>query len=186
MKSEKILLIDVCREAFHYFEFVKPIEDILKVGDFDYSTKHYTELKKGDIERFSRVIICGTSLADNDFLIKKNLLRFKWLFNFTKPVLGICAGMQILGLILQKKVELGLKKEIGFYYENFSKSFLGLEGKQEVYHLHNNSVVFNEGWEEFTNSKVNQAVKHCSREIYGVLFHPEVRQKGLITNFCNL
>ena len=29
-------------------------------------------------------------------------------------------------------------------------------------------------------------VKHKDREIYGVLFHPEVRQKDLIVRFCSL
>jgi GMP synthase (glutamine-hydrolysing) len=184
--EEKVLIIDLCKEKLHYFEFVKPIEDILRKENIDFFTKHYKSINQKDLARATKVIICGTSLADNDFLFKKNFMKFKWLLNFSKPVLGICAGMQILGLVLQEGKRVNFKKEIGFFYESFSKSFLGLEGRQEVYHLHNNSITFNADWVEFTTSKINQAVKHKSYDFYGVLFHPEVRQKGLISNFCKL
>ena len=34
------------------------------------------------------------------------------------------------------------KTEIGYFNENFEKEFLGIKGKQQVYHLHNNYVDF--------------------------------------------
>jgi GMP synthase (glutamine-hydrolysing) len=181
-----ILLINVCKEKLHYLEFVKPVEDILRKENITFFTKHYRDISPKDLVRATKVIICGTSLADNDFIKKNNLLKFKWLLDLKKPVLGICAGMQIMGLIMQETTKLNFKKEIGFYYENFSRSFLSLTDKQEVYHLHNNYVIFDKTWQDFTDSKINQAVKHKSKNFFGVLFHPEVRQKGLITNFCKL
>ena len=36
---------------------------------------------------------------------------------------------------------------------------------------------------KFTKSKIPQAIKHKEKKIYGVLFHPEVRNKELILNF---
>jgi GMP synthase-like glutamine amidotransferase len=98
--------------------------------------------------------------------------------------LGICAGMQIIGMVFGGKVK--SKVEIGFYKENFSHNFLGLVGEKEVYHLHNNFVDFRKlkEFDIFAESKcVVQAVKHKEKEIYGVLFHPEVRQKELISLF---
>ena len=35
-------------------------------------------------------------------------------------------------------------------------------------------------------NSISQAVKHKEREIYGVLFHPEVRQKKMISSFVGL
>ena len=71
--------------------------------------------------------------------------------------------------------------------ENFSEDFLGLNGENEVYHLHNSYVDFSGlDFEVFTDGKVSQAVKHKKKNIYGVLFHPEVRGKDLIRNFCLL
>ena len=92
--------------------------------------------------------------------------------------------MQIIGQIFEGK----LKKfeEIGYYKENFSKEFLGIKGEQEVYHLHNNHIVFPKEFEIYSGKEIAQAVKHKEKQIYGVLFHPEVRNKKIITNFCKL
>ena len=170
-----ILIINVCRYKSHYYEFVKPIEDIIKK---EFITKHYDDLKKKDLDKASKVIICGTSLKDNQFL--KDIKRFEWLKDIKKPVLGICAGMQIISLIFNGKLK--KKKEIGYYKEIFN-DFLGLKGEQEVYHLHNNYTTLPKNFKEFTDSKIPQAINKDN--LYGVLFHPEVRQKELIMNFIN-
>ncbi len=177
-----ILLINICKEKLHYFEFVKPIEDILKTEKISFVTKDYAEVDPRALEKSDRVIICGTSLKDNEFM--ENMDKFCWIKDFDKPLLGICGGMQIIAKIFGG--EFGKKTEIGFYKENFVNEFLGLTGEQEVYHLHNNSLGLPKDFEEFTNSKIPQAIKHRGKEIYGALFHPEVRQKQLIVNFSKL
>ena len=176
-----ILLINICREKLHELEFVKPIEDILNNGKIKYFVKDYKKINKNDLERADKIIICGTSLRDDEFL--KNINKFEWLKDFNKPVLGICGGMQIIGLVFRGKLE--KKTEIGFFKEYFKKQFLGLKGWQEVYHLHNHYAAFSKlkEFEVFNGDSVNQAVKHKKKEVYGVLFHPEVRQKELILNF---
>jgi len=174
-----ILLINICKEKLHYYEFVKPIEYILKTCKARYFIRNYKKLGKKDLDKAKKIIICGTSLKDNEYL--ENVEKFDWLKNIKKPVLGICVGMQIIGLVFSGKLK--NKTEIGFYKEEFNKEFLGLDGKQKVYHLHNKYVEFNKNFVKFTESKIPQAVKHKKKEIYGVLFHPEVRQKHLIKNF---
>jgi anthranilate/para-aminobenzoate synthase component II len=180
-----ILLINICKEKLHYLEFVKPIEDILNINKIKYSVKTYKEVSKKDLQTAEKIIICGTSLKDNDFV--NNINYFNWLGDFEKPVLGICGGMQIIGLIFGGKLE--KKTEIGFYFEYFDHNCLGLIGRQEVYHLHNYFINFTKLplFERYTSNKdISQAVKHREKNIYGVLFHPEVRQKALIKNFCLL
>jgi GMP synthase-like glutamine amidotransferase len=177
-----ILIINICKEKLHYLEFVKPIEDILKRENLKCFTKDYEDINNSDLKKADKVIICGTSLKDNEFIGDIN--EFDWIKSFEKPLFGICGGMQIIGLIFDGKI--GRKTEIGYFTEDFEESFLGLGGKQEVYHLHNNFIKFSGEFEEFTKSRINQAVKHKEKEIYGVLFHPEVRQKTLITKFCAL
>ena len=177
-----ILILNVCKEKLHYYEFVKPVEDILRNLKIDFFVKNYLEVDKDILRKCDKVIICGTSLRDNCFL--ENLDSFNWIKTFDKPLLGICAGMQIIGLIFNGKLK--QKSEVGFYFENFKKEFLGLNNKKEVYHLHNNWIEFSSEFEEFCDSKINQAVKHKHKDFFGVLFHPEVRQKDLIKNFCLL
>ena len=174
-----ILVVDVTKEKLHSLEFVKPIEDILKE---DYFVKKFDKVTNGDLKKADKVIICGTSLKDNYFLEK--LDKFGWLKNFEKPVLGICAGFQIIGLVFgAKKKE---KLEIGYFDENFGKDFLGFKGKFQVYHLHNNYLELGKDFEIFNKGGFAQAVKHKEKPIYGTLFHPEVRNKEMILNFVNL
>lgn len=176
-----ILLISVCNEKLHELEFVKPVEDILKNSGIKYFVKHYKDISDKDINKAIKIIISGTSLKDSQFI--KDIKKFSWLKNFNKPVLGICSGMQIIGLIFGS--ELKNKREIGFYKENFIKEFIGLKDEREVYHLHSNYITLPKKFEKFTDSKIPQAIKHISKPIYGVLFHPEVRNKVLIEIFIS-
>ncbi len=161
-----ILIINICNEKLHEFEFVKPIEDILKGGKIKFKTEHYKKITKKDLLA-EKIIICGTSLKDNYFL--ENLKYFKWLKNFNKPVLGICGGSHIIGLILGNKLK--NKKELGLKEINIKKEFLGIKGKRKVYYLHNLQVL-------------PETFNH--QNFYAILFHPEVRNKELTVNFCNL
>lgn len=179
-----ILLINICKEKLHYFEFVKPIEDILKRNKTRYFIKYYKDMNKEDLKKAEKIIICGTSLRDDEFI--KNINDFNKIFDLKIPILGICGGMQAIGKIFGGKLK--KEKEIGYYFENFKKEFLGLQGKQEVYHLHNNYIDFKElsDFEIYSENKISQTIKHKEKEIYGILFHPEVRNKELIINFINL
>lgn len=175
-----ILIINLCKEKLHYFEFVKPVEDILRWKGINFKTKHYNDIDSKMIEEADKIIICGTSLKDNDFT--KNAGNFSWVKEAGRPVLGICAGMQLIGLTFGGMLK--KKTEIGFYKEKFGKNFLGLKGEQEVYHLHNYYCSFGEDFEVFcAGNRISQAVKHKTKPIYGVLFHPEVRQKEMIVSF---
>ncbi len=174
-----ILLISVCNEEIHKFEFVRPIENILNKNKLAFTTKNYMEVKKEDLELADKIIISGTSLDDNEFL--NNIKKFFWIKKLNKPILGICAGMQIISLVYGSKI--GKKQEIGYFRENFTKEFLGLNESQEVYHLHNNYTTLPKNFISFTDGKIPQAIKHKTKEIYGVLFHPEVRKEILIEEF---
>jgi len=179
-----ILVISVCNEELHELEFVKPVVDILKDSKVDYDCKYYKDVIS--TEKYSHVIICGTSLQDDYFV--DGIRYFEWLRTYSGKVFGICAGMQIFGLLFGGGI--AKKTEIGFYHEIFAKSFLGFVGKVEVYHLHNNYI---HNWENtgfnvccVGENEVVQAVKHEEKEFYGVLFHPEVRNKEMIEEFVKL
>lgn len=183
-----ILIINLCKERLHYLEFVKPIEDILKEKDIEYKTIYYRKISDKELfsKKLEKIIICGTSLKDSEYL--KNLEYFKWIKfpKINKPILGICGGMQIISLIFGGT--LIENKEIGQIKIKFDKEFFNFKPSLvEVYLLHNYAVLPNKDFEVFAHSqefKIPQAIKHKTKEIYGVLFHPEVRNKELINYFC--
>lgn len=180
-----ILLISTCSEKLHDFEFVRPIEKILKEHKKEFFVRHYADVSEKDLLKADKIIICGTSLKDNVFL--KNIKKFHWIKNFNKPLLGICSGMQIIGMIYGgKKVT---RTEIGDIVVNFERNFFGLEGAKHVYALHNNAISFSniKDFEVFAGSLLcDHAVKHLIKPCYGVLFHPEVMNHDVILNFCKL
>ena len=186
--KNKLLIINVCKEKLHYFEFVKPIEDIARgMADDDvyFETRSYKNLKREDVKKFEKIIICGTSLKDCEYL--NNLKKFLWIKRHGGKILGICAGMQVICLLYGCKLE--QKADIGQRLISASKRFLGVEGWKEVYELHNYSIKdttsLRKLFEVFSQGSID-AIKHKKKEIYAVLFHPEVRQKDLIRNFIRI
>lgn len=174
-----ILVIDVCAERLHSHEFVRPVMDIL--SDMDTKTVRYDEITQTDLDACTHIIICGTSLQDNDYM--EHLDRFSWIKETEKPVLGICAGMQIIGAVFG--CGYGNKTEIGYFTETLH-DFLGAEGETQVYHLHNNYVNANDEFFVCDENEIPQAIKHKSKPIYGALFHPEVRNKEMIRAFAKV
>ena len=162
-----ILIINICKEPLHFYEFVKPVADILSNAGKDALIVHYKDLSSDDLKRADKIIICGTSLKDNQFL--KDISKFTWLKSHRKPVLGICGGAHIIGLSLGGKLK--KKKEIGLKEITIKKKFLDVEGKKEVYHLHQFYVL------PETFKKEN---------FYATLFHPEVRNKEIIESFLEI
>jgi GMP synthase (glutamine-hydrolysing) len=177
-----ILIINICREKLHAMEFVKPVEDALAAAKVKFFTRHYNDVSPADLKKAGKVIICGTSLKDNEFA--KSPEKFAWLKDFKQPVLGICGGMQIIGMTFGAKIR--KNTEIGPAGLVFKNVFLGLKGEQEVYCLHNNYADFARLPFNVAASThgIPQAVKHKTKKIYGVLFHPEVRHRYVITEFA--
>ncbi len=170
-----ILIISTCSDRLNEFEFVQPIVNIVNK---EWKIKHYSKVSKNDISVADKVIICGTSLKDNRFL--EDLKLFEWLKNFDKPVLGICAGMQIIGLNFGAK--LVLKKEIGMIKVEMKKENILFDNDFEVYCLHGNSLSNLKQFEILAKSETSvQVIKKDN--IYGILFHPEVRNENIVKNF---
>lgn len=179
-----ILVVDMNyrKDSLGYNEFVLPIISILEKLERT-KVKHYTKLDKNDLDECDKIVLSGTALKDNVTLEQPE--KFQWLTRIEKPVLGICAGMQtislVFGLPLIKCLEIGMAN-IDTLKQNplFSSAF-------KAYALHNYSVIINEEFIPLAESAVClQAFKHKQKAIYGVLFHPEVRNPEILKNFIKL
>jgi GMP synthase-like glutamine amidotransferase len=181
-----ILLVDLCYRprSLSYPEFVSPIHRIVKsIGRYAQAA-HYAEL---DLlpPGISGVILCGTALKDNGYL--KHLDRFRWLEAVGVPVLGICAGMQVLGSLLGGEVgeapEIGMK-EVKVMQED---EILGDARIISAYELHNLGVTLPPGCNELARSdSCLQAFRHPEKQWWGVMFHPEVRNEWVVERFVRV
>jgi GMP synthase (glutamine-hydrolysing) len=179
-----ILIVDMNakKDSLGYYEFVLPILSIAREYD-ECTIKHYTQVTKADISNCSKVILSGTPLKDNTTQSQPE--KFSWIKKNDKPVLGICAGMQaigvVFGLLLTRCQEIGMTQVTTMNANPlFTASF-------KVYSLHKYSVESSEEFEVLAEStRCLQAFKHKEKPIYGVLFHPEVRNPEIVKRFLTL
>jgi GMP synthase (glutamine-hydrolysing) len=102
------------------------------------------------------------------------------LFDLGIPVLGICYGMQLACHLLGGQVRPGTTREFGradLHVHEANGLFAGLPLETPVWMSHGDQVQTTQG--DFlalaaTDTCPVAAVRHISRPIYGVQFHPEV------------
>lgn len=176
-----ILIVDMNykKDSLGFYEFVSPIIAIVEELD-EFSVRHFSEITPGDISRCGKVILSGTSLKDHATL--RQVEKFQWVRGSDKPVLGICAGMQTIALVFG--LRLSDCVEIGMTETSTVKNNILFSSKFKVYELHNYSVPSSMDFDALAKSEqCIQAFKHKKKDIYGVLFHPEVRNKDILQRF---
>jgi GMP synthase-like glutamine amidotransferase len=179
-----ILVVDMNwkKDSLAYGEFVLPI--VMAVEPLEpCKVKHYLEVESQEPADYSRIILSGTALKDFAFL--EHLDRFSWIKNCEKPILGICAGMQtisqVYGVPLTACLQVGMTEIIPL------KENPLFRGSFKAYALHSYSVTPSATFEVLAeSSKCIQALKHKQKTIYGVLFHPEVRNPDILHRFAKL
>jgi len=170
-----LYIISTCKDELSKYEFVKPIEDIVNSLSLKYKVISYKKKIPGDADK---VIITGTALKDFDYL---NYLRnFEWIKEKDIPTLGICAGSQIIALIMGAK----LKNKV-------------IIGRKKIFVIKENPLInIGEHYSYFLISKVpivpDKNIVAVYEDIpaifyygnkYGVTFHPEVFNENIIVNF---
>ena len=179
----KILIVDMSwkRDSLANDEFCLPIASIAeRFGKCE--IRHFSEVSSAGLKEYGRIILSGTCLKDNELANVPEKLA--WLKDCGKPVLGICAGMQIIGLAFGSRLE--KKQEIGMTDIRTVKKNPLFSGKFKAYELHNYSLKASKEFDVLAISrKCSQAIKHKEKPFYGVLFHPEVRNPGIIERFIS-
>ena len=176
-----ILVVDMNwkRDSLAFNEFVSPIVSVVKPLE-ECEVKHFLDINPQELKCYSKIVLSGTALKDHATL--KQLDKFNWIKTTDKPVLGICAGMQTISLVfgelLTNCLQIG-KAEITTLKDN-----LLFQGNFRSYALHNYYVAPSQTFEMLGEStKCIQAIKHRQKNIYAVLFHPEVRNQEILKRF---
>lgn len=167
------------RDSLAYPEFVSPI--LAAVEPFvPCAVKHYMDLQPSEIDGYSHIILSGTPLKDFEF--QQHLDRFQWIKTSQKPILGICAGMQTIAKIYGENLR--TCQQVGMTEITTTKENPLFSGTFQAYSLHSYTVLPSTTFDVIAESKEYiQAIKHKQKPLYGVLFHPEVRNPNILKRF---
>ena len=179
-----ILIVDMNwkKDSLAFNEFILPIVSVVQPLE-ECKIRHFLEIEHAELNDYSKIVLSGTALKDHATL--KQVGKFNWIKEFGKPILGICAGMQTIGLLFEEPLTPCL--QIGMTEVSTLKDNPLFQGTFKVYTLHNCSVQPSQNFEALAEStKCTQAIKHKQKKIYGVLFHPEVRNQEILKHFIQL
>jgi GMP synthase (glutamine-hydrolysing) len=161
--------------------------------------RRYSEFRREDLRSsdFSSLVTSGNRTRWEDYSFEEDFAEFRAALEETsKPMLGICAGHQLIGVLLGGKCERfrriaegepdpypqfapGYFKEWGFYDVEISPDplFAGFTGRIVVTQRHFwHLVQLPESLRAIARNRncPVQAVRHVTKRIYGVQFHPEL------------
>ena len=182
-----ILLID------NYDSFVYNLYQYFDEAGCKVDVKRNDEIDLSVIESYDALILSpGPGVPKDAGLLKEIISKFR-----TKPMLGICLGMQAIGEVFDGQLDLlekplhGFSKEIEHYNNSIFNEVPKLYNVGRYHSWVVNEDSLNNQFEILSRDKNGQlmAIKHNEHPIYGFQFHPESvltdNGRQLITNFLN-
>jgi GMP synthase (glutamine-hydrolysing) len=142
---------------------------------------------------FSGIILSGAPVLLSQMDHSEYIKRFYFLKNTKIPVLGICFGHQLLGLLFNASVFMGeaVRQETEIKIIIATKLFEGFENTTLMLEDHTEGITESSSFTTLASSEKYkvEAMQHFTLPIFGVQFHPEVSGKNgmqLLHNFCKL
>lgn len=146
-----------------------------------------------DLTEFDKIIISGAPILLTESSIDDYLQWFHPILSYKNPILGICFGHQILGLIdgasISRCAEDRDWQEINILKD--SSLFKGIENLSKFTEDHCEAIDTPNNYTVLAKSSncSNEAMQHNTKSRFGVQFHPETSGKNgqkLIDNFLTL
>ena len=185
---KKILVVD-CGSSK-----VPNICTIVEACNFDLLLVKIQELSPEKVKNCNGIIISGAPILITKSNKEKLLQPFLFLKEISIPILGICFGHQIIGMLYGAEIFLGNEERTEKPITILKKSpiFKGINNKKLVVSQdHTEGINLPEGFILLANSEhyPNEAMQHKLKNIYGVQFHPEISTdsvKKIIINFLTI
>ncbi|MFA6524636.1 MAG: gamma-glutamyl-gamma-aminobutyrate hydrolase family protein [Patescibacteria group bacterium] len=170
----------------------KIIWNVTESGNI-YKVLKLDEIEGANFNLFAGIIITGAPILLTEVNQDEFVKRFDFLRSINIPVLGICLGHQIMGLVYdaeinitdriekKEKIEILVQDKLFAYVENFS----------EFQELHSEYISLPRDFDLLATSAscVNEAMKHKTKMLYSTQFHPELSGdpgKTLLRNFIEM
>jgi len=144
-------------------------------------------------KKYSGFIISGSPYNVSELILSKFMKRFEWIKKTKKPVLGICFGHEILSVLYGGKIKFNgwiLKKEkIKIIKEN--DLFKNVKNASLFKEQHVEQITLPKDFMLLATSEDTkvEAIRHKTKSIYGVQFHPEISGKDgktILKSFCDI
>jgi GMP synthase (glutamine-hydrolysing) len=167
------MIISLRDDRLYNLEYVQPIERLAKD-----TVIYYKDINSSALKKSKWAIICGTYLQDFEYL--DSIENFQWIRRYEKPLLGICAGAQIIGKVFGGRL---LKKTvIGVIPLIIEKSHHDMGQGTQVFCLFNRIPTLPKGFTCIARNH-DDLLSFSKANILAVMYHPEVMNKELISNF---
>ncbi|MBI2111960.1 gamma-glutamyl-gamma-aminobutyrate hydrolase family protein [Candidatus Woesearchaeota archaeon] len=149
-----------------------------------------------DFTSFSGIIISGGPTFLSQINQEEYLRNFQFIKKTDLPVLGICLGHQILGLLYGSNIYHGERTSKQEQIDLLQPSqpdelFIDVNNKSSFREEHYEFITLTDHFDLLARSDScgNEAMKHKQKKIYSVQFHPEVSgKKGeiIFNNFLKI
>ncbi len=143
-----------------------------------------------ELNQYAGIIISGAPILLTETDPQPYLEKLKFVTNHTQPILGVCFGHQIIGMLHEAKVSRCKECRTDLNIKKISESELwqGIDD-YSFNQDHCEAIDLPLNWKLLASSKIctNEAMQHPFKPIYGVQFHPETSGSNgtqLLKNFC--
>ena len=151
-------------------------------------------LTEAHISKANGIIISGAPILLTESYPILFAERFSFLKSISIPVLGICFGHQVLGLVFGETVfkgeEVRRSEQINFMFDDPLTQGIPLTSSFTEEHTEGIGLPDDDFFLLASSAHYEvEAMKHKKKNIYGVQFHPEVSGelgKKLLGNFCGM
>lgn len=150
-------------------------------------------IPKIDLNNISGLIISGAPILVTEVDTTPYIQLFSFLKEIEIPVLGICFGHQILGMVYGAEPSKCQEDRNWQTIEIMAPSILFASTTNPVKMMedHCEQITTPKDFKTIASSPVcnNEAMQHHTKNIFGIQFHPEVSENQgikLMQNFCNL
>ncbi|MBL7170086.1 MAG: gamma-glutamyl-gamma-aminobutyrate hydrolase family protein [Candidatus Aenigmarchaeota archaeon] len=151
------------------------------------------EIEGCDFGSFSGIIITGAPTLLTQVDLQKYMELFEFIKTVNIPILGICLGHQIMGVLYGSKIDIGkmINKKERIEIVKEDGLFSNIENQSLFQEEHSEYITLPEGFHLLAKSESceNEAMKHKNKAMYGIQFHPEVsgdNGKQVLKNFLNM
>jgi GMP synthase (glutamine-hydrolysing) len=170
-------------------QFLQPVQQLLSQINIIAEVGEYSDCIEMKPDRYDAVILTASPCGDD--IVDHHLPYYKWITFYQRPLLGICAGHQIVarffGATLVKRWE-SEKGNQWITIDHQDPFFNGCGHKLLVRQNHHDAVTLPENFIRLAYSDKCrvQAMRHKSKPYYTTQFHAEITNAQLIFNFIEI